>query len=249
MTTKKQAVFSRLVNELIQKNQGKRIFSFDFENQTYWVKQPEKLAGVWKILKPHPKQSFREELHILKNLYERGASVPQVVLSGEDFFVLKDVGPTLNHWIENAGLNLTPAEKNQILVDAIKALTSLHKKGVTHGRPAIRDIAWRQGKVTFMDFESHSRSLNLQWHKIRDVLVFIHSLCRSKHLSGEQIQYLINKYEEYCEPDLWQDILNLVAKFRFLYYILLVFKPVARMDLIAIYRLFQYLLPLTRENK
>ena len=79
------------------------------------------------------------------------------------------------------------AEKSHILHSAIDILINLHQQGIIHGRPAIRDIAWKDGKISFMDFESHSKSHNEHWLITRDMLAFLDSLCRVKSL----MNYLI----------------------------------------------------------
>ncbi|WP_243728780.1 lipopolysaccharide kinase InaA family protein [Mesocricetibacter intestinalis] len=210
---------------------------FEYEGQKYWLKQPEKLKGIWRILKAHPQQHFAEETAILRRLNEQGAAVPELVLFGKDFFVVKDVGRTLNSWIEDK--SLSEQCKAEILADSAAALNSLHERGFIHGRPALRDIAWHKGKVSFMDFECHSRRENMEWQKIRDGLVYLHSLCRSKHLSDAQVLGAIESYRSFCPPELWGKMLDLLRRYRCVYYLLLPFKPIARMDLIALYRLFE----------
>ena len=43
-----------------------------------------------------------------------------------------------------------------ILNQAGQALAELHLAGLVHGRPALRDIAYRNGHITFIDWESRS---------------------------------------------------------------------------------------------
>ncbi|MGF7454103.1 protein kinase family protein [Pasteurella bettyae] len=248
MTADEQAMFAQHVEKLLQEHRNERIFRFEFNHQLYWIKQPEVLHGIWKILKPHPKQAFQNELNLLKELNAKHAPVPTLMLSGDNFFVLKDVGLTINQWVENADLGLEIEEQNQILSDAVHGLTELHRRNLIHGRPALRDIAWEKGQIIFMDFEAQSHSQNLEWKKMRDILIFIHGVCRTKSLSNEQIQYVINTCSVCCEPQLWQQVLNFVEKSRCLYYVLLPFKPIARMDLIAIYRLFENMFPLIKKH-
>ncbi|MDU8924412.1 protein kinase family protein [Pasteurellaceae bacterium LIM206] len=234
--------FEQYVSALFQAHRGKRVLRFEYEGNIFWMKQPEQLKGVWRILKPQPKRAFHAECDILRELNRRHAPVPELVLWNSDYFVLKDAGYTLNQWVENDSLHISDETKMQILVEGAKALADLHREGLAHGRPAIRDIAWKDHEVKFMDFESRSRSNNPEWQKIRDSLIFIHSLCRSKRLSDSQIAQVVAKYQSYCEPVLWRKVITFVQKARWIYYVLLPFKPIAKMDLIAIYRLFEILL-------
>lgn len=229
--------FQERVQALLKQHKGERIVSFDYDNQRYWLKQPEQLKGVWRLLKPQPQKAFQNELKTLQFLAEKNAPVPKLMAFGDDFLVLKDAGKTISYWVDKP--NLSSDEKLAILADGAKALTDLHKKGLVHGRPALRDMAWHDGKVQFIDFESRSNHAKLNWQKVRDSLIFIHSLGRSDCISDEQMRLTVEKYQQYCEPEIWQQTQSFIAKNRWLYYLLLPFKPIARMDLIAIYRLFE----------
>ena len=149
------------VQKLLEEHRGERVFRFEYLGKHYWLKQPEQLKGIWLLLKPYPKQHFKEECEILQHLNNIGAPVPKLCGFGDDYLVLEDAGPTLNIWLNDETLSW--AEKSHILHSAIEILINLHQKGIIHGRPAIRDIAWKEGKITFMDFESHSKSHNEHW--------------------------------------------------------------------------------------
>ncbi|MFZ7229598.1 phosphotransferase [Avibacterium avium] len=237
MMSAQNSEFQEKVQALLKQHKGERIVSFDYDNQRYWLKQPEQLKGVWRLLKPQPQKAFQNELKTLQFLAEKNAPVPQLMAFGEDFLVLKDAGKTISYWVDKP--DLSSDEKLAILADGAKALTDLHKKGLVHGRPALRDMAWHDGKVQFIDFESRSNHAKLNWQKVRDSLIFIHSLGRSDCISDEQMRLTVEKYQQYCEPEIWQQTQSFIAKNRWLYYLLLPFKPIARMDLIAIYRLFE----------
>lgn len=243
MTDFVEADFVQYVQDLLQQHKGQRIRCFDYANQRYWLKQPEQVKGVWRFLKPQPKRAFANELAALQDLMAQNAPVPKVVLAGEDFFVLQDAGKTLSQWAEEE--SVTAQQKLAILADGAKALADLHRQNLVHGRPALRDMTWEQGRVRFIDFEARSKTTNLMWKKVRDSLVFIHSLGRSDVIDQEEMRFVVDKYQQYCDPEVWQHTLSFIQKNRWLYYLLLPFKPVARMDLIAIYRLFDVMLAKT----
>lgn len=231
--------FKAYVQTLLKKHNEERVFRFEYLGKYYWLKQPERLKGIWLILKPYPKKHFKEECYILQKLNSIGAPVPKLCDFSDDHLVLEDVGPTLNCWLDNNEINW--AQKENILQTAIRALIQLHQKGIIHGRPAIRDIAWQSGKVRFMDFESHSKSHNKKWLIARDMLAFLDSLCRVKNLNDKKLRALFDYYKLHCPSDYWIAMVRYVKKMRWLYYVLLPFKPIARTDLLAIYRLFEHL--------
>ncbi|OZN25215.1 hypothetical protein CFY87_03410 [Actinobacillus seminis] len=240
------AEFSKRIEHLLQVNPNKRILRFEYKGQIFWLKQPEKLRGIWNLLKPNPQKAFVRETVILQRFMQMGAPVPKLVLSGEHFFVLEDGGLTIADWLEDP--QLSEARKMQILRDAVQALIDLHHCGFVHGRPALRDMTWKAGKVFFIDFESHSRSQNLLRKQVCDGLIFIHSLGRSKVLSDKQMRAAVDYYAQHCEAKIWQKIIDFIAKWRWLYRFLLMFKPIAKTDLIAIYRVFEHILPDLRKT-
>ena len=174
------------------------------------------------------------------NLDEKKAPVPKVSYHGEDFFVLEDAGITLSQWLCNKRTN--NQQKFSIIYDTCLALIDLHAKNLVHGRPAIRDITWDKGKVTFLDFESRSSSQNQNWLIVRDMLFFFDSLCREEDISDDFIQKVALYYQAHCRVENWQNMIVFLHRFRWIYYLLLPFKPIAKTDLIAVYRLFEILL-------
>ena len=232
--------FRQYVNQLVIEHCNERIYPFHYEGKKFWLKQPEKLKGIWLLLKPYPKQSFKNELQTLLNLTEKNAPVPIVSYYDENFFVLEDSGITLSQWLCDKRAN--NQQKFSIIYDACLALIDLHDKNLVHGRPAIRDITWDKGKVTFLDFESRSSSQNQNWLIVRDMLFFFDSLCREEDISDDFIQKVALYYQDHCRVENWQNMIVFLQRFRWIYYLLLPFKPIAKTDLIAVYRLFEILL-------
>ena len=236
MSDSARSAFKEYVWQLLAEHKGERVYHFTYQKQAYWLKQPEQLRGVWRLLKPHPKQSFLNEIHSLQHFAERQAPVPKLMMFGEDYLVLEDGGHNVAYWVSR---NIDNQTKQQILCDAAKALTDLHRRGLVHGRPAIRDILWKDGNVLFIDFEVNAEKRSLNEQKARDLLLFVYNLCREQHLSDELICNMMRKYQAYCDPQEWDDMIHTVCHYRFIYYLLLPFKYIAKKDLIGIYRLFK----------
>lgn len=239
MNSNINAEFHAYVDRILETQRGQRIYKFSYEGRDYWLKQPEKLSGVWLLLKPNPKKSFENELATLLTLAKQNAPVPNVVYHGKDFFVLEDAGKSLSHWMDKP--HCSEEDKFSILEDAIQALIGLHKTDLVHGRPAIRDIVWHEGKIAFLDFESRSNSQNKDWLIVRDMLFFFDSLCREETISDALIKETATYYQAHCNRENWQLMQRYLSRFKWLYYLLLPFRPIAKKDLIAIYRLFELL--------
>lgn len=74
------------------------------------------------------------------------------------------------------------------------------------------------------------------------MLFFFDSLCREENISDTFIQKVTLYYQTHCEAKNWQNMIVFLQRFSWVYYLLLPFKPIAKTDLIAIYRLFEILL-------
>lgn len=233
--------FEQYVQGIYSKHKGQRICQFDYQGKRYWLKQPEKLQGWLRLLKSNPQQAFQREianLQMLETQIRGEISVPKLVYANPNFLVLEDAGRTINLWLEDP--QLSHQQKMAILADSAIALAQLHKQGLTHGRPALRDIAWQNGKVKFIDLEATTKKTNLNYRIRRDILVFIHSLYRSKYLSHQDIVQTVKHYQQASEPYLWQDTLKFMAKFSWLYYLLRPFKPIAGSDLLGVIGVLGY---------
>ncbi|QPB42541.1 BUD32 family EKC/KEOPS complex subunit [Rodentibacter haemolyticus] len=231
--------FFAYVDRILEQQKGKRVYKFSYGGKDYWLKQPEKLSGIWLLLKPKPKKSFANELQVLLDLTKQNAPIPNVIYYGDNFFVMEDAGSSISQWVDDKTCD--EDKKLTILTDASLALIELHRKGLEHGRPAVRDIIWNEGKITFLDFESRSKNQNKDWLITRDMLFFFNSLCREDSVSDMLIKETANYYQANCNPKHWKVMMNYLNRFRWLYYVLLPFKPVAKKDLIGIYRLFELL--------
>ena len=220
--------FTEYVDILQALHPEKRVHRFDFEGQSYWLKQPEQSQGSQRLLKPFSTQAFKQEIQRIKWLMLQKAPIPEVKIINNHCLVMEDAGRTVRSLLES---DLSEHQKLRILDDCVKALIRLHEQNIVHGRPLLKDILWQNGKVSFIDFEVASHSPNKKWQKIRDSILFIYGVCCET--SPKQIQHTIETFSRYADSHIWQGLLYLIKKYRFIYYFLLPFKPFARKDLIT----------------
>ena len=121
-----------------------------------------------RLQKGDPAHAFEKERAGLIYLAQKGVAVPEIVLSGEDYFVLADAGPTLVDLAETASGKTAFAA-------AGRALGQLHGAGLIHGRPAVRDICYQDGKARFIDLERFDPRRKSFFWQAMDVLIFSHS--------------------------------------------------------------------------
>ena len=226
-----------VIEKLLAENQGKRIVSFEHQGDKYWLKQSERLTGAMRWLKAKPQAALQLEISTLTQLAKRGAPVPDLVASGEDFLVVADVGMPVNGWLNT---DVSEAEKSQILKDSASALAQLHLKGLAHGRPALRDICWDNGQVTFIDFEANQQDSDMHRQQIRDLLVYIHSLYRYIGPHPEIAEPVIAAYRAAGGESLWQASKQEVTKWQWLNYLIAPLKSIGGKDLRPVYWLLRH---------
>ncbi|NMH63599.1 lipopolysaccharide kinase InaA family protein [Shewanella salipaludis] len=225
--------FNHLVTNMLAAHPGERVCQFEYEGKKYWLKQTERLQGAMRLLKADPHQSFLKEVRVLQRLAELQAPVPKLIQADEHYLVLEDVGPTVNQWLSAPGLE--PACLQSILNDSAKALAGLHKMALAHGRPALRDISWQQGRVTFIDFEANQQGSNLLMQQIRDLLVYIHSLYRYLGPAEQMIGEAIKHYRNTGGERVWRHTQTLLAGWQWLGFLLRPFRHRGGRDLKPIY--------------
>lgn len=227
------SVFKSFIAELLVLNKGERVSNFEYRGKRYWLKQAEHHSGVMRMLKPSPLEAIKTEVLTLKNMAEKFAPVPKLVLAEKDFFVVEDVGATVKQWLTEE--QISKPRMHQILNDSAKALANLHRMSLAHGRPALRDISWQDGHVSFIDFEASQYKKDLDYQQVRDLLVFIHSLYRYLGPLHDFISPAIEQYRLHGGEAIWQNAVKYLNKWQWLYYPVSLFKNRGGRDLTPIY--------------
>jgi tRNA A-37 threonylcarbamoyl transferase component Bud32 len=116
-----------------------------------WLKQVEQLSGLRRMQKGDPARAFAAECTALRLLAQAGQPVPVVLAMAADHIVLADGGPNLERLLAQRALERAEAQAALVAVGA--ALAGLHRLGMTHGRPVLRDFCWIAGRLTMIDLE------------------------------------------------------------------------------------------------
>lgn len=244
------------VENLISTKKQIRTFSFNYQGEKFWVKQPELgEANIWhqilmilskmvhnNFFKPtvvtDPKASLVHEAEKISFLREHGISVPEIMIASEDYLVLKDAGEPLSVLLNQDFISLD--EKIEICHKLSAALADMHNRGFYHSRPALRDITYKEGIIYFMDFEeSLTSTLTVKEAIIRDGFIFIHALYR-KLYSPELISLTLENYHRSLRPDLWDALVTEGRHYHVTYFLLDKFKRHLGKDAVAIYQTLRY---------
>ena len=166
------------------------------------------------------------------------------MLKSDEFFVIEDVGEPVSRLFK---YSTDENFKHEILLKAARALAGLHALNFAHGRPALRDIAIKNDEINFIDFESKFFSKDLELQKSRDLLIFIDELFCSK-ISNELAGEVVDEYLAAGGAQIYTRSLQLIVKFKPLYYLLRPFKFLDKKDLNAAISTFELLLPAAKSK-
>jgi tRNA A-37 threonylcarbamoyl transferase component Bud32 len=152
--------------------QGLRIGSFrGSDGARLWLKQVERHGLRGRMTKGSAQRSFEKDRAGLRILAEAGVPVAPILAEGPDFFVTPDLGPTLQVLLEGP----PGAARERAFAAAGAALARLHRSGLCHGRPALRDTCWDGTTARFIDLERFSPRRTGTGAYAADLLVFLWS--------------------------------------------------------------------------
>lgn len=137
------------------------------EGTRFWLKRVERSSPLLWAVKGRPKTAFDRDRRSHRFLWTSGAPVPAIVAEGADYIVIEDAGASLTGICKCA--SVTAEEKTRACRAAGQALARLHSAGLTHGRPAFRDMCWDGQQVRFIDFEYFVQARAGRFRKARDV--------------------------------------------------------------------------------
>lgn len=140
--------------------------------RTWWLKRVERLSLRLRLQKGDPERAFEAERRGLKTLAAHSIPVPEIALEGADYVLLPDAGPTLQSLVEDTGGS---PDAMAAFAAAGRALGLLHWAGLSHGRPAPRDICWDGTTARFIDLERFSPARRSGIWQALDIVIFTQS--------------------------------------------------------------------------
>lgn len=170
----------------------RRIGQVEVDGRLGWRKQVETLGLSLRLRKGDPQKGFDREKNTYLSVQGQGLPVPDLLDVGEDYFVTADAGQNLNR-LRKAN-TASPAVFHNALVEAATALAHLHAGGFCHGRPALKDICWQDGRVTFIDLDRAGPGSADGQGYARDILIFFFSAITETGGTGPEIAAAARAY-------------------------------------------------------
>jgi tRNA A-37 threonylcarbamoyl transferase component Bud32 len=191
-----------------------RVKRIEVAGRFYWVKAEERLTLRMRIQKGSAQSAFAAERAALDILNEAGAPVPPVVAEGPGFFVTPDCGRPLRDLIRDR--TLSPADRTLPFAEAATALARLHAKGLSHGRPAIKDICWDGRRVAFLDFERFAPARNRVRGHVEDLVILLFSTFVETGRPSPETEALARAYRAADPGGIWAGAERLCRRLRWL---------------------------------
>lgn len=168
----------RMADRVISERPSDRVLNFTLDGEKYWIKR--KLGnGRNQLVKYSVEKEFYYEIARMTIAGRNNPDlVPEIEVLTPDYMVTKDGGPTVKNWLDS---DKSEAEKELILEEAGAALAALHKNGIVHGRPALRDITWNDGVIHFLDWENRMYSQDPATQKALDFILLLQGIYRENY--------------------------------------------------------------------
>ena len=203
--------FEQLVLKL-NNEKDKEIFSFEYKSKKYWLKKARATKSFFShklfykifpiaVLLPVEEKSDSEsilfETSKIRRLKEKGINTPNIVFQNNDFFILEDCGRTANSNIRKKDIS---KEKMYYFIDILLLeISKIHNLNEFHGGAQARNFTYKNEKIFVIDLEdSFDNSINLKVLQLRDLILFLLSLTKTRANFDVDYEYVINKYVELC---------------------------------------------------
>lgn len=227
------------VQEAIAENPDKRVIPLSFDGMNYFIKR-RMSNGRNAFAKQNPSASFWCEAYKIMTVNSRLPLAPKIVLLDEDFFVMENVGKTLQRVAKEedyADVRLHAFTK------AGEGLARLHVLGLHHGRPALRDIAYHRenDSVTLLDLENEKKFIQAP-AAVLDLFLFIHSCFREEWSDTSLLNAALAGYAsvEGSKRTL-KGLKNLILDYNTLFYICHVLRPFGWIDVVSVDKARHYI--------
>ncbi len=189
-----------------------RVQRFEVAGQFYWVKREERLTLRMRIQKGDAHRAFEAERRAMHRLAEMEAPVPEIVAEGPDYFVTPDSGPSLTGLLRDRALS--PADRTPAFEAAAAGLASFHARGLSHGRPSIKDICWDGVQARFLDLERFSPRRNTHAGHVQDLVILLFSAFAETGAPTQETEALTRAYRAADPGGIWEGAARFCRRMR-----------------------------------
>ena len=191
-----------------------RVARLELGGQTYWVKRREDLSLRMRLQKGDAAQAFEAERDAYRALARIGAPVPEIVAEGDGYFVTPDCGEMVSKILaEQSG---TLESRLKLFETVAVGLWAFHEKGVSHGRPSLKDICWDGARVRFLDFERYGEKRNTERGHAEDLVMIVFNALAIAQKPCPEVDHLIETYRSLAPDAYWERARALCKRMRWM---------------------------------
>ncbi len=190
----------------------RRVGRFEVDGQVFWIKRVDRPNLINRLQKGPPLAAFDADLAAMKSLLARGIPVPQIVAEGPGIFVTLDSGPTLEGILRDQAGSVE--DRIRAFSAAGAALAAMHRAGVSHGRPVLRDLCWKDGHITVLDFENYRPHRNRKKDFRLDLIIFVFSCYAQQRVELPEIAAAKAAYRADDPGGIWQMAQDWIGRLR-----------------------------------
>ncbi|WP_085580549.1 hypothetical protein [Thalassospira mesophila] len=242
---------------------GARVFPLRWHGQRLWVKQavaPKQkvwhrfqrfAAGILAVPMLRPTVSpggcngLRFETSHLLRMRDHGVHVPDLIMSDDNWIVLRDNGRILKDQIKAAVAKGDIAKTCDLIEKAASGLADLHARDCAHGAPLLRNITiCKDGSIGFIDFEEDPEGcMPVADAQARDILLFLFSIQREIKKRPDLLQLGWQKYRFHAGDNAGalSPLATVLHRILPVYLLLLVFRRWLGTDAITALQTYQIL--------
>lgn len=157
----------------------------EWDNQSYWIKQPDLHKGwlsilgkkIGRFLAPDtviaPSVISNDtildvEARRLKECEQKQGACARLIMQGDNWLLISDAGSSFQNFIKSLPVN----QRIPYLIKGLDAVLNLHKHHVVQGRASIRDLVINEDEdLTFIDLAEDPESfMSFDEARARDLL-------------------------------------------------------------------------------
>jgi hypothetical protein len=128
-------------------------------------------------------ETLKAEHDRIKAFAKAGIVVPNILAYKCDVLVTENAGQPLTQLVSKIEKE---NERKEFLLRAAEALANMHKAGLCHGRPHLKDMVLGERGIGFLDFEEEPLSvMSLAEAQARDIWIFV--MFAARYVSGESL--------------------------------------------------------------
>ena len=184
------------------------------DGQECWLKRREELSLRWRLQKGDPRRAFERERAALQLLGTQGLPVAPLLAQGEDYLVIGDCGASLARMLRSA--EIPQEERITAFRAAGRALAQLHLAGIAHGRPSVKDICHRDGRIAFIDFERFVPPPAPASALRNDLLIFVSSAYAFAQHDAPEIAAACSAHRARAPERVWEAAARLCRRLRWI---------------------------------